>query len=320
MKSLVLTAVASKTDSGSVKGLHVFIRSTKSQRFNLATPAGVLYKVVPYNSIQIRGGERHMMKKSLLIVLASLTFPAFGDSFNVGSSMTVTLPELTGLSYSLVYNIPLNSPAVQGTGIVSYGNESFSWNNGELSYSFDPASGTVTPPSGMAPYQGEYIQQIKIANGTGSTIQLPLTVSLAYSGNVTGPGDPNGQTNVLSEAYLQTHLINSAGGALFWADLNCTASQSIFAYASADSCTTRVLDVNSDEFVITQGLLSPVSTSGFALIPAHDFAFLNIVATSQGLAYDTPNVPEPESLLLCGTGLLGLAGAWRERRRANFRQ
>jgi hypothetical protein len=41
----------------------------------------------------------------------------------------------------------------------------------------------------MASYQGQYIQQIQIANGTGSAIQLPLTVSLAYSGNVTGPGD-----------------------------------------------------------------------------------------------------------------------------------
>jgi hypothetical protein len=122
----------------------------------------------PFPSPQKKGFAPSSYARSFaLCVLACVScLSAFADTatfFDSGST-TVTFPNLANVSYAIVSNILTVTPFTKGNAALVFNSQSFSWNNGILSYNFDPSSGSASSPSGTAVIVQNYDTRLQIIN------------------------------------------------------------------------------------------------------------------------------------------------------------
>lgn len=234
----------------------------------------------------------------VLLSLASaiVAVPAFADmaTFSQAGTVTVTLPDITNVTYTLLSNTLTVTPIQEGNAGLVYGSQTFSWNNDTLAYEFDPSFGSVSSPGDVSHIQQEYDTSLQIVNSNDYGVEMPVTMFLSYEGNSTATG------LTYSESQVTAQVLDILPGG--------DTELSVACVDAPNMCSSYVYPGPPQ-----QGLPSPVSLAGSFFLPADSTSTFEIIPQSQGDAGFVPTVPEPSTFGLFGTGLIGLAGIARRK-------
>jgi hypothetical protein len=227
-----------------------------------------------------------------LCVLACVgCLSAFADTatFFVSGNVDVTLPNLTNVSYAIVSNNLTVSPFTQGNVGLVFNSQSFSFNNGILSYDFDPASGSVSSPSGTAIIVQNYDTILRIINTNNFSVEMPVTTFLNYDGGITSTGTAMADSEI-SVSVLQLLPTGDLGTHVICVD-------------RPDNCSTFTVPGP------LQGpLTSPVTFTTNFVLPADSSSMFDVRPQQLGFATLVPPLPEPGTFVLLGTGSLAFIG------------
>jgi hypothetical protein len=251
-----------------------------------------------------KGRRLSVLRCALSCVLASSTcVPALADTatFSVSGNMTFAASSIPNITYTLISNENTITPSVLGDAELTYGGQYYSWNGGTLSYQFDQASGSISPPTPFAPasvaFTDEYDSSLQITNTSSTSIEVPITLSVGIAGNATSIGDPYGATYAYTQTDIEVFdVLEPAGVEVFGMDALCSSGTPDF------ECSTYSYPGTS-----ATGFSSPVTYTADFLAPANSVQVLDIFAQTLGEAGYIPNAPEPGTFTLLATGVLLLS-------------
>jgi hypothetical protein len=235
--------------------------------------------------------------------------PAVADTatFSNGAIITVTLPNVADVTYTVISNeLSVSSFSSVNSGLVT-NSQFFSWNNGILSYEFYPASGWTSSPTGES--YGEstlsrtYFTTLEIANTNGYSVELPILSSLTLDGSATSSGVASSD----SVAYVDFDSIPAFISPLsFDTTLRCL-EESIDGSIASEGCDSYSSGSGGPTAI-------PASMTASMFLPADSIGDFTLIADSSGDAYIPSTVPEPGTFVLLSTAAgLGLAGAVRRK-------
>jgi hypothetical protein len=219
----------------------------------------------------------------------------------------VTLPNVADVTYTVISNEPSVSSFISvNSGLVT-NSQSFSWNNGILSYEFYPASGWTSSPTGE--FNGEsalvriYFTTLEIANTNGYSVELPILSSLTLDGSATSSGVAFSD----SDAVVDFDSIPPFTSPLsFDTQLQCL-EESIDGSTASEGCTSYSSGSGGPTAI-------PASMTASMFLPANSTEDFTLIVESEGDANIPSNIPEPGTFVLLSTAAgLGLAGAARRK-------
>jgi hypothetical protein len=244
---------------------------------------------------------------ALCLALGCVTcLPAVADTatFSSGATMTVTLPDLANVTYSIVSNQPTATAISTGSASLVYGSQSFSWNAGILSYEFDPASGSAASPSGGSFIDQRYNTTLEIVNTNSYSVDISILSSLTHDGTATSSGVASSS---FSDAILDIDSIPP-----YYSPLSYDISEQCLLESNQGSIATE----NCANYSSGVGgpTTIPVSMTSDFTLAANSVKDITVFADSTAEAYIGSNVPEPGTLVLLSTGAgLGFLGAVRRK-------